>query len=66
MRARVGDRLRVHGRTVGHGDHLVEIIDVRGSDGGPPYLIRYADGREAIVFPDSDAVVEANPGAAPR
>jgi len=42
MRAQVGDRLRVHGRTVGQSDHLVEIVEVRGSDGGPPYLIRYA------------------------
>ena len=66
MRAQVGDRLRVHGRTVGHADHTVEIIEVRGSDGGPPYLIRYADGHEAVVFPGPDAVVEANPGAAPR
>ncbi|HVD30050.1 MAG TPA: DUF1918 domain-containing protein, partial [Mycobacteriales bacterium] len=56
MRAQVGDRLRVHGRTVGHADHLVEIIEVRGSDGGPPYLIRYEDGHEAVVFPGPDAV----------
>ncbi len=66
MQAQVGDRLRVHGRTVGHGDHLVEIIEVRGSDGGPPYLIRYEDGHEAVVFPGPDAVVETNPGTAPR
>jgi len=65
MRAQVGDRLRVHGRTVGHADHLVEIIEVRGSDGGPPYLIRYEDGHEAVVFPGPDAVVEASPGAPP-
>jgi hypothetical protein len=65
MRAQVGDRLRVHGRIVGHADHLVEIIEVRGSEGGPPYLIRYEDGHEAVVFPGPDAVVEANPGAPP-
>ena len=32
MKARVGDRLRVHGRTVGHADHSVEIVEVRGTD----------------------------------
>ena len=66
MRAHVGDRLRVHGRTVGQAEHMAEIIEVRGSDGEPPYLIRYADGHEAVVFPGPDAVVEAKPGATPR
>jgi len=51
----------VHGRTVGQSDHLVEIVEVRGSDGGPPYLIRYDDGHEAVVFPGPDAVVETGP-----
>jgi Domain of unknown function (DUF1918) len=58
MRASVGDRLCVHGRTVGRQEHRVEIIEVRGADGGPPYLVRYPDGREAVVFPGPDAVVE--------
>ena len=44
---------------------MVGIIEVRGSEGRPPYLIRYDDGHEAIVFPGPDAVVETNPGAAP-
>ena len=65
MRAQVGDRLRVHGRTVGQSEHLVEIVEVRGSDGGPPYLIRYDDGHEAVVFPGPDAVVETDPGPTP-
>ena len=63
MQARVGDRLCVHGRIVGQGDHRVEIVEVRGADGGPPYLVRYADGHEAMIFPGPDAVVE--PGTAP-
>jgi hypothetical protein len=36
----------------------VEIVEVRGADGGPPYLVRYEDGHEAVVFPGPDAVVE--------
>ena len=63
MQARVGDRLCVHGRIVGQGDHRVEIVEVRGADGGPPYLVRYEDGHEAVVVPGPDAVVE--PGSAP-
>jgi hypothetical protein len=58
MQARVGDRLCVHGRTVGQADNRVEIIEVRGAAGGPPYVIRYSDGHEAVVFPGPDAVVE--------
>jgi len=58
MQARVGDRLCIHGRTVGQADHWMEIIEVRGAAGGPPYLVRYADGHEAVVFPGPDAVVK--------
>jgi hypothetical protein len=64
MQARVGDRLCVHGRRVGQSEHRVEIIEVRGAAGGPPYLVRYADGHEAVVFPGPDAVVEPAPDSA--
>jgi hypothetical protein len=44
----------------------MEIVEVRGSEGGPPYLVRYADGHEAVIFPGPDAVVEpAGSGAEP-
>ena len=49
MRAVVGDRLRVHGRVAGTSDHTSEIIEVRGRDGAPPYLVRHDDGHEALV-----------------
>ena len=58
MQASVGDRLCVHGRTVGQRDHRAEILEVRGRDGGPPYLVRYDDGHEAVVFPGPDATIE--------
>jgi hypothetical protein len=59
MHAQVGDRLHVHGRTVGNPDQLGEIVEVRGQDGAPPYLVRFPDGRETLVFPGPDAVVES-------
>ncbi|RDI65944.1 uncharacterized protein DUF1918 [Nocardia pseudobrasiliensis] len=34
-----------------------EIIEVRGADGSPPYLVRFGDGRESLVFPGPDCVV---------
>lgn len=58
MHATIGDRLHVHGRNVGNADRLAEIIEVRGTDGGPPYLVRYPDGHETLVFPGPDCVVE--------
>lgn len=58
MHAAVGDRLHVHGKNVGNPDQLGEIIEVRGDDGAPPYMVRYPDGREALVFPGPDCVVE--------
>jgi hypothetical protein len=58
MHAVVGDQLHVHGRLVGTPDRVGEIIDVRGQDGGPPYLVRFPDGHETLVFPGPDASVE--------
>ncbi len=62
MRAIVGDRLHVHGRVVGTPDQRSEIIEIRGHDGTPPYLVRHDDGHEALVFPGPDAMVEHVPG----
>lgn len=58
MQATVGDRLLVRGKNVGLADRHGEIVEVRGTDGGPPYLVRFADGHEALVFPGPDCVVE--------
>jgi hypothetical protein len=58
MHAVVGDRLRVHGRAAGTSDQTSEIIEVRGQNGEPPYVVRHDDGQEALVFPGSDALVE--------
>jgi hypothetical protein len=62
MHAAVGDRILVHGRTVGAADRRGEIVEVRGDNGGPPYLVRFADGHEGLIFPGSDCEVspEAN------
>jgi hypothetical protein len=62
MQAKVGDRLHVHGRSVGIPDQLSVIIEVRGTDGAPPYLVRHPDGHEALVFPGADALVERKKG----
>jgi hypothetical protein len=58
MRAEIGDRLHVRGRKVGDHDRLGEVMEVRGENGSPPYLIRFEDGHESLVFPGPDCVVE--------
>jgi hypothetical protein len=58
MQASVGDRLHVHSRTVGTQDRVGEIIEVRGRDGRPPYVVRFPDGRENLLYPGPDCVIE--------
>lgn len=63
MQAQVGDRLHIHGRQVGNPDKVARIVEVRGEDGGPPYLVRFDDGHETLVFPGPDAVIESESSA---
>jgi len=62
MQATIGDRLHVHGATVGEPDRIGEIVEVHGTDGTPPYLVRFSDGRTSLVYPGPDAVVEPSEG----
>ncbi|NUS06491.1 MAG: DUF1918 domain-containing protein [Nonomuraea sp.] len=57
MNATVGDRLLVHGNTVGERERAGVIIEVQGMNGGPPYIVRFDDGHTGLVFPGPDAVV---------
>ncbi|MCX4960051.1 MULTISPECIES: DUF1918 domain-containing protein [Streptomyces] len=57
MRASVGDRLLVHGRTVGQHDRSAEIVEVLGPEGTPPYRVRFEDGHETLMSPGPDTVV---------
>ena len=58
MKAAIGDLLHVHGKTVGRKDRHGQIVEVRGTRGDPPYLVRFDDGHLGLVFPGPDAVVE--------
>ena len=55
MQAKTGDRLVVEGHTVGSARREGEILEVRGEDGGPPYVVRWDDGHEGLCFPGTDA-----------
>jgi hypothetical protein len=58
MKAQVGDELVVKGRHVGDQDRTGVIIEVRGRVGGPPYLVRWSDGRESSFYPTTGTVAE--------
>lgn len=59
MRASKGDRIVIKGHRVGEHDRDCEVLDVRGAEGEPPYLVRWDDtGREGLFFPGPDAYVQ--------
>lgn len=63
MKATVGDRLVVHSRVTGHSDRAGEVLEVHGTDGEPPFLVRWSDdGHVGLVFPGPDAVVHRPAG----
>ncbi|WP_022891401.1 DUF1918 domain-containing protein [Agromyces subbeticus] len=58
MQASVGAHLVIHGKQVGQSMRRGEILEVRGDDGGPPYLVRFEDGHETLLYPGADCVLE--------
>lgn len=59
MQAKVGDRIVVRGHHVGEPDRDCEILEVRGREGEPPYLVRWGDsGHEGLFFPGPDASIQ--------
>jgi len=59
MQASVGDRIVIKGHRVGEPERDGEVIEIVGSDGEPPYVVRWGDtGHESWFFPGSDASVQ--------
>ncbi|MEU1286365.1 DUF1918 domain-containing protein [Kitasatospora sp. NPDC005856] len=58
MHASVGDQLHIHSRSVGMTDQKGEIVEVRGVDGEPPYVVRFEDGHEGLIYPGPDCNIE--------
>jgi hypothetical protein len=59
MRAQVGDRLIVEARTDHSAGRSGVVVEVRGEDGQPPYVVRWDDGHEGLCYPGPDAHVAA-------
>lgn len=58
MQAQVGDELTVKGHHQGDEDRHGEIIEVIGTDGAPPYMVRWRDGFESLFY------IRPGPGSA--
>jgi hypothetical protein len=58
MQAEVGDRLCIHGRTVGDPDRAGTITEVLGQRGQPPYRVRFSRDVQTVVMPGPDTTVE--------
>jgi Domain of unknown function (DUF1918) len=58
VKAKVGDKIVIAGHHLGEPERDAEVLEVRGPDGEPPYLVRWAeDGHEGLFFPGTDASV---------
>lgn len=59
MHATPGSQLTIKGHHIGEPDRHAEILEVRGPDGDPPFLVRWDDtGHESLIFPGTDSSVE--------
>jgi hypothetical protein len=56
MKAQVGDRIILAARRVDDPVRDGEVVEVKGSDGSPPYTVRWSDGHTGLVYPGTGAV----------
>ncbi len=63
MHASVGDRVIIHGRTVGAAERTGEVIGIQRDSDPPLLVVRYDDGHEAILSPGSDCEIRHADGA---
>lgn len=58
MHAAQGDQVIIRGKTVEAPDRHGEIVEVRGLNGAPPYLVRFSEGHESVLYPGTDFMIE--------
>ena len=64
MRAAVGGRMVVAATHLDEPARDGEVLEVHGSDGTPPYLVRWSDtGHVTLFFPGPDARIAPAPSA---
>ncbi len=57
MKARAGDRIILVADHVDQPTRDGKIVEVRGADGGPPFLVEWSDGHTGLIFPGPGSVL---------
>lgn len=66
MKAQVGDRIILAGTRVDDPVRDGEVLEVKGSDGSPPYTVRWSDGHVGLVYPGPGAVMKVESASGER
>ncbi|KGN40221.1 dsRBD fold-containing protein [Knoellia aerolata] len=61
MRAQPGDHIILAPPTVDGPLREGEVVEARGADGEPPYVVRWSDGHEGFIYPGPGAVLRVTP-----
>jgi len=62
MKAQVGDHIILAGTRVDDPVRDGEVLEVKGSNGGAPYAVRWSDGHTGLVYPGPGAVMRIESG----
>ena len=57
MKAYQGDRIILAASRVDEATRDGEVLEVRGEDGEPPYLVRWTDGHTGLMYPGPGSVL---------
>jgi hypothetical protein len=60
MKAKPGDHIILAAPTVEAPLREGEVVEVRGEDGGPPYVVRWDDGHEGLLYPGPGSVLRVS------
>ncbi|MDQ0613341.1 hypothetical protein QF046_000982 [Microbacterium sp. W4I4] len=58
MQIAAGSRIVIHGARVGSAERHGTVLETHGEGDGPPYLVKFEDGHESLIFPGVDCEVE--------
>jgi len=57
MKAQKGDRIILAAKHTDQPTRDGEVLEVRGADGGPPYLVRWTDGHTGLLYPGPGSIL---------
>ena len=61
-----GDRLVLAAPHTSDATRDGEVVEARGPDGGPPYVVRWSDGHEGLFYPGPGALLRVGEHAQPE